>query len=44
MEIIQAQIGDAEVLLALQKLAYQSEAALYDDHSIAPHAPQSGRD
>jgi ribosomal protein S18 acetylase RimI-like enzyme len=28
--------SDAESILALQKIAYRSEAALYDDYSIAP--------
>jgi hypothetical protein len=27
---------DLREILALQKLAYQSEAELYDDHSIPP--------
>jgi len=36
MEITRAEMEDAEALLALQKLAYQSEAALYNDDSIAP--------
>jgi len=31
-----ADIGDAEEILALQKLAYQSEAALVGDYSIPP--------
>ncbi|MGE5389607.1 MAG: GNAT family N-acetyltransferase [Deltaproteobacteria bacterium] len=31
-----AQPGDLEEILALQKLAFQSEAALYEDYSIAP--------
>lgn len=32
----QANLGDAEEILALQKLAYQSEAALYNDYAIPP--------
>lgn len=35
-EITHAQIEDAEEILALQKLAYQSEAAIYNDWSIPP--------
>lgn len=35
-EITQAQIEDAEEILELQKLAYQSEAAIYNDWSIPP--------
>ena len=31
-----AKIGDAQEILALQKLAYLSEAAIYDDYSIPP--------
>jgi predicted N-acetyltransferase YhbS len=31
-----AEPGDAEAILALQRLAYRSEAALYDDYSIPP--------
>lgn len=31
-----ASIADASVILELQKLAYHSEAALYDDYTIAP--------
>lgn len=34
--IERANIGDAAEILALQKLAYQSEAAIYDDYAIAP--------
>jgi ribosomal protein S18 acetylase RimI-like enzyme len=34
--IVQAAPADAEAILALQKLAYQSEARLYDDWSIPP--------
>lgn len=36
MTIEQATEDDAEKILALQKLAYQSEAAIYDDYSIPP--------
>ena len=32
----QAKIGDAEEILALQKLAYKSEAEIYDDYTIPP--------
>ncbi|MGZ4383369.1 MAG: GNAT family N-acetyltransferase [Gaiellaceae bacterium] len=32
----QAQPADAQAILALQRLAYRSEAALYDDWSIPP--------
>lgn len=31
-----AQVEDAQAILDLQKLAYQSEAALYDDYTIPP--------
>ena len=31
-----AQLSDATEILALQKLAYQSEAAIYNDHTIPP--------
>ena len=31
-----AHLDDAQDILDLQKLAYQSEAALYDDYSIPP--------
>ena len=34
--ISRASPSDAEAILALQKLAYQSEARLYDDWSIPP--------
>jgi len=34
--IIQARFEDAATILELQKLAYRSEAAIYDDYSIAP--------
>jgi GNAT superfamily N-acetyltransferase len=36
MEIRLATIEDAERILALQRLAYQSEAAIYDDFTIPP--------
>lgn len=36
MEIAQAEIADAQEILALQKLAYQSEAAIYNDYEIPP--------
>ncbi|MCP4753767.1 MAG: GNAT family N-acetyltransferase [Proteobacteria bacterium] len=36
MIIEQADIADAGEILALQKLAYQSEAERYDDYSIPP--------
>jgi ribosomal protein S18 acetylase RimI-like enzyme len=36
MFIAQASIEDAEAILKLQKLAYQSEAQLYNDFSISP--------
>ena len=36
MEIKTAIIEDAETILALQRLAYQSEAAIYDDFTIPP--------
>ena len=36
MEIVTAQIDDAREILPLQKVAYQSEAALYDDYSLPP--------
>ncbi len=36
MIIEKAAISDAEELLALQKLAYRSEAEIYDDFSIPP--------
>ncbi len=38
MIIVRADRKDLEDILALQKLAYQSEAQLYDDHSIPPLA------
>jgi GNAT superfamily N-acetyltransferase len=36
VKIEQASTEDAAVLLALQRLAYQSEAAIYDDYTIPP--------
>jgi hypothetical protein len=36
LEIIQATLEDAIEILALQKLAYQSEARIYDDWTIPP--------
>ena len=36
MPILQATVADAESILALQKLAYASEAALYNDDRIPP--------
>jgi len=36
IEIVLADITDADEILALQKLAYQSEAELYQDWSIPP--------
>ena len=36
MEIINAKASDITEILALQKLAYQSEAELYNDHMIQP--------
>jgi GNAT superfamily N-acetyltransferase len=36
MIITQAELADAQEILDLQKLAYQSEAALYQDYTIAP--------
>ncbi|PKN07698.1 MAG: GNAT family N-acetyltransferase [Deltaproteobacteria bacterium HGW-Deltaproteobacteria-8] len=35
-EIMPADLADAEAILALQRLAYQSEARLYDDWGIPP--------
>ena len=34
--ISRASLGDAEAILALQKLAYRSEARFYDDWSLPP--------
>jgi len=36
MKIVIATATDAESILALQRLAYQSEAAVYDDFTIPP--------
>ena len=36
MEVEKATISDAEEILSLQKLAYQSEAEIYNDFSIPP--------
>ena len=36
MIIERAKVEDAKEILALQKLAYQSEAAIYDDYTIPP--------
>ena len=36
MVVEQAAVQDAAEILALQKLAYQSEAELYDDYTIPP--------
>lgn len=36
MIITQATIDDAQAILTLQKLAYQDEAAIYDDYTIPP--------
>jgi ribosomal protein S18 acetylase RimI-like enzyme len=36
MEIMRATVDDAEEILKLQKLAYQSEAARYDNYDIPP--------
>ncbi|EHQ25591.1 GNAT family N-acetyltransferase [Mucilaginibacter paludis] len=36
MEIINSQASDITEILALQKLAYQSEAELYNDYTIQP--------
>lgn len=36
MKIERATVADASEILALQKLAYRSEAALYDDDTIPP--------
>lgn len=34
--VVRASVADAEAILALQRLAYQSEAELYGDFSIPP--------
>ena len=36
MEILQASVADLERILEVQKLAYESEARLYDDWNIQP--------
>jgi GNAT superfamily N-acetyltransferase len=36
MIVEQANVEDVEEILALQKLAYQSEAAIYNDYTIPP--------
>jgi GNAT superfamily N-acetyltransferase len=36
MEILRAEITDASEILVLQKLAYQSEATIYNDYEIPP--------
>jgi len=36
IKILQASIGNAEEILALQKLAFQSEGELYNNYDIAP--------
>ncbi|MED4128064.1 MULTISPECIES: GNAT family N-acetyltransferase [Shouchella] len=36
MQVVKATLEDAETILALQKVAYQSEAALYNDYTILP--------
>ena len=36
ISIVQASLKDASMILALQKLAYQSEAKLNDDWTIPP--------
>ena len=36
IEIIQANLDDASEILALQKIAYQKEASLYNDWNIPP--------
>jgi ribosomal protein S18 acetylase RimI-like enzyme len=36
MEILRANVSDAEEILKLQKLAYQSEAERYNDYNITP--------
>ena len=36
MNISQAKIANAEEILKLQKLAYQSEAERYNDYNIPP--------
>ncbi len=36
MRLVLATVDDAEAILALQRLAYRSEAAIYDDFTIPP--------
>lgn len=36
MEILHASANDAEVILSLQRAAYQSEATLHNDFNIPP--------
>jgi ribosomal protein S18 acetylase RimI-like enzyme len=36
VNILLADVKDAEAILALQKICYQSEAAIYNDYSIQP--------
>ncbi len=36
MEVLQVTISDAEDILSLQRMAYQSEAELHDDFNIPP--------
>ncbi len=36
IQIERAEVEDAPAILALQKLAYQSEAAIYNNYAIAP--------
>ena len=36
MEIKPASVDESEIILALQRLAYQSEAAIYDDFTLPP--------
>ena len=43
MEIEPAMIEDAAEILALQKLAYRSEAEIYNDFSIQPLLQTLGR-
>lgn len=45
-DIVDAEPGDAEAILALQKVAYASEAQRYDDWTIPPmvETPESVRD
>ena len=42
MNIVQATVADAAAILDLQKLAYQSEARIYDDPSIPPLTQSAG--